>query len=668
MDIDLGAICGEKTAAQLYNAFGSDAVRIVRDCEVERLVQLPGFGRKKALAIVRKAYAHLYDEPGSSILTGHAEDVYDMLQEFLSGYVVTAPARNKLLAYIPLTNRDLIEERQRYFQEAGALYERVCDRYGEIARSLGELTAIKEPEIRKYYDYVLLTDSNEAQSQLKNPHCDVLFMDTPDEAEYARSSYSFVIYVAGTDSELEEYGEQYADRICTLAHFDLTTLIPDQAVEKFMKNERTLRALRDLRAMLDLETDILDPLLEALARYRAKDGAVENHITPDQFVDIVRKKEGELNKRILNALTERDLGIKATRLLDLVSSIGASDDPTEAIRRSLPVEFDEVYHEVVSEVVSEIEDATGIDASSLFPDSFSCPISIEHEPLYDLRRELETTDFKSRYDLKQTIASFSKRWPEIDAMLDEAVAYDFMLAMGRFIHDNGCCVPEFVEDGMSFREATNVFIDGATPVSYKIGATPHDIATSDRITVLTGANSGGKTTLLETGLTLQLLAQMGMPVPASEMHTTIFESIRYLAKAKSQNAGAFETTLTSLVPVATDSGKRLILIDELESITEPGSAARIIATLITILQRNEDAYAIIVTHLGEEIEKLCTVRIDGIEARGLDEDLNLIVERQPAFGRMGKSTPELIVEKLYRSSTGDVQKVYGEMLEQLKKR
>jgi dsDNA-specific endonuclease/ATPase MutS2 len=253
-------------------------------------------------------------------------------------------------------------------------------------------------------------------------------------------------------------------------------------------------------------------------------------------------------------------------------------------------------------------------------------------------------------------------------MLEEAITYDFMLAMGRFIHEYRCTVPVFVEDGVSFHDATNVFIEGASPVSYKVGTTPHDFATSDRISVLTGANSGGKTTMLETVLTMQLLAQMGMPVPAAQMYTTIFENIRYLAKVKSQNAGAFETTLTSLVPVATDSGKRLILIDELESITEPGSAARIIATLITILQRNEDAFAIIVTHLGEEIGELCSVRIDGIEARGLDDELNLLVDRQPAFGRMGKSTPELIVEKLYRSTSGDVQKVYGEMLEQLKKR
>lgn len=668
MEIDLGTICGEKTATQLYEAFGDEAVRIVRDCEVERLVQLPGFGKKKALSIVRKAYAHLYDEPLSSILSGQAEETYDALQEVLGYYVITAPARNKLLAYIPLTNKELIEQRQRYFEEAASLYIRVHDTYDCIARSLGDISSIREPETKRYYDYVILTDSNEAQSKLKNPHCDVLFMDAPEEAEYARSSYAFVIYVSGTDSELEEYGEQYADRISSLARFDLATLIPDHAVEKFLKNERTLRALRDLRQMLGLDAEMLDALLESIALYKSKDSVAEKKITPDQFVTTVTKKEGELNKRIMTALTERDLGIKATRLLDLVSSIGASDDPTEAIRRSLPAEFDEVYHEVVASVVSEIEDETGVDASSLFPESFSYPVSIDHEALYDLRRELETSDFKSRYDLKQKIASYAKRWPEIETMLEEAITYDFMLAMGRFIHEYGCTVPAFVEDGMSFRDAKNVFIEGASPVSYKVGTTPHDFATSDRISVLTGANSGGKTTMLETVLTMQLLAQMGMPVPAAQMYTTIFENIRYLAKAKSQNAGAFETTLTSLVPVATDSGKRLILIDELESITEPGSAARIIATLITILQRNEDAYAIIVTHLGEEIEKLCTVRIDGIEALGLDDDLNLIVERQPAFGKMGKSTPELIVEKLYRSSTGEVQKVYGEMLEHLRKR
>lgn len=668
MEIDLGTICGEKTAAQLYDAFGDDATRIVRDCEVERLVQLPGFGKKKALSIVRKAYAHLYDEPLSSILSGQAEETYDALQEVLGYYVITAPARNKLLAYIPLTNKELIEQRQRYFEEAASLYDRVHDSYDGIARSLGDISSIREPETKRYYDYVILTDSNEAQSKLKNPHCDVLFMDAPEEAEYARSSYAFVIYVSGPDSELEEYGEQYADRISSLARFDLATLIPDHAVEKFLKNERTLRALRDLRQMLDLDVEMLDALLESIALYKSKDSVAEKKITPDQFVTTVTKKEGELNKRIMTALTERDLGLKATRLLDLVSSIGASEDPTEAIRRSLPAEFDEVYHEVVASVVSEIEDETGVDATSLFPDSFSYPVSIDHEALYDLRRELETSDFRSRYDLKQKIASYAKRWPEIESMLEEAITYDFMLAMGRFIHEYRCTVPVFVEDGVSFHDATNVFIEGASPVSYKVGTTPHDFATSDRISVLTGANSGGKTTMLETVLTMQLLAQMGMPVPAAQMYTTIFENIRYLAKAKSQNAGAFETTLTSLVPVATDSGKRLILIDELESITEPGSAARIIATLITILQRNEDAFAIIVTHLGEEIGELCSVRIDGIEARGLDDELNLLVDRQPAFGRMGKSTPELIVEKLYRSTSGDVQKVYGEMLEQLKKR
>ena len=41
-----------------------------------------------------------------------------------------------------------------------------------------------------------------------------------------------------------------------------------------------------------------------------------------------------------------------------------------------------------------------------------------------------------------------------------------------------------------------------------------------------------------------------------------------------------------------------------------------------------------------------SARIDGIEARGLDEDYNLIVDHSPVLGKLANSTPELIIEKL----------------------
>jgi hypothetical protein len=75
---------------------------------------------------------------------------------------------------------------------------------------------------------------------------------------------------------------------------------------------------------------------------------------------------------------------------------------------------------------------------------------------------------------------------------------------------------------------------------------------------------------------------------------------------------------------------------------------------------------VLVSHLGEHL-KFEFVRVDGIEAEGLDDDLNLIVDRQPKFGVVGRSTPELIVERLYRKSKGEIRSIFKELLEAVRR-
>ena len=606
--------------------------------------------------MVYKAYAAEHGEDVESLVTGTAHEVYEKVLEVLGAYLITEDAKTKLYAYFPVRTASVISQRQDYFDKARGTYESVREHYPEIARLLKGIRSITMPQKKRYYEYVVITDSEDAMPLLKNPYCDVIFMGSPEEAEYAKSSYSYVIYVVGADSRLSEYGEQYADRVIQADDFDPETLVPDAAVEAFVGNEQTLQALDRMLVLLGKGEEFLHELCELLVLYRNKDAASEKKIDPDAFVNLLREKERELNKRISQTITEGKIGITSSHFLELISSLGSCEDPEEALKRSLPAEFDEMYQNLVRGTLATVQDQTGLDASTLFPQNFAYPVSIDSDKLYDLRAELASSDFKAQYQLKKKIARYAKRWKDINGLLRDVVEYDFVLGMGRFI----------IEHGISMIGTTSIFFPNAVPVSYKIGNTPHDLATSDNIAVLTGANSGGKTTLLETALACQILAQMGMHVPAESMHTCCFDKIRYQAKAKSQNAGAFETTLSRLVPLATEQGRRLILIDELESITEPGSAARIIASLIETMQEESDAFAIIVTHLGEEIAELCTVRIDGIEAKGLDDDLNLIVDRQPAFGTIGRSTPELIVEKLYRKASGDEKKVYAAMLKRIK--
>jgi dsDNA-specific endonuclease/ATPase MutS2 len=109
--------------------------------------------------------------------------------------------------------------------------------------------------------------------------------------------------------------------------------------------------------------------------------------------------------------------------------------------------------------------------------------------------------------------------------------------------------------------------------------------------------------------------------------------------------------------------KTLILADEIEAVTEPGVAGEIIsATASYFIKQN--CFLIIATHLGHEIQKSLPEksRIDGIEAKGLDEEFNLIVDHNPVLGRLAHSTPELIVERMANAFNEDYFKFLNDFL------
>jgi dsDNA-specific endonuclease/ATPase MutS2 len=96
-----------------------------------------------------------------------------------------------------------------------------------------------------------------------------------------------------------------------------------------------------------------------------------------------------------------------------------------------------------------------------------------------------------------------------------------------------------------------------------------------------------------------------------------------------------------------------VLVDELESITEPGASAKIMAGILEALDER-GATAVFVSHLAAEIREAADfdVQVDGIQALGL-EDGELRVDRTPVKGQLARSTPELIVEKLADDEASD---------------
>jgi hypothetical protein len=244
---------------------------------------------------------------------------------------------------------------------------------------------------------------------------------------------------------------------------------------------------------------------------------------------------------------------------------------------------------------------------------------------------------------------------DVDRAVEAVDDIAFRVSLARFAVAFDLTAPEFAPPGtdrLAVRGARNLGLaadDGdVQPVDYGLGDHTLDVQapTGDRVSVLTGANSGGKTTLLETLAQVALLAHMGLPVPADAAQVSEVDRLVFHRRHASFNAGVLESTLRSVVPPLTSGGSTLMLVDEFEAITEPGSAADLLHGLVT-LTVERGALGAFVTHLAEDLEPLPDVaRTDGIFAEGLTPDLELEVDYQPRFGTLGRSTPEFIVSRL----------------------
>ena len=133
-------------------------------------------------------------------------------------------------------------------------------------------------------------------------------------------------------------------------------------------------------------------------------------------------------------------------------------------------------------------------------------------------------------------------------------------------------------------------------------------------------------------------------------------------KEKITGCRSFESFLNVFIPIVTTDSEKLVLLDELEGITELEAAVKIISTFIDMIKES-NSYGIIVTHMARELMNYTDIRVDGIEAKGLDENYNLIVDRTPKMNFLAKSTPELILKRIYEKSDDNLKQVYARILE-----
>ncbi len=265
----------------------------------------------------------------------------------------------------------------------------------------------------------------------------------------------------------------------------------------------------------------------------------------------------------------------------------------------------------------------------------------------------------------------------VEEAVEKLILFDQALAVASMMEKYSLAIPDIGSEGLGFINGQNLFLlkersEGrlrkVQPISFSLGKTQsmEAVAPPQNVSMLTGANSGGKTTLLTTLATIHILTLLALPVPSEKAEVTPMP-IYLFRRRMTRKIGSLEQALSSLIPVFADRQRKIILMDEFEALTEPGAAGRIIAT---ILNRSaaSSSLLLLVTHLARETipHVKLPVRIDGIEAEGLDEHGELAVNRQPKFGHIGSSTPKFIVKKLSKAARKKrVKALYEEVLKSL---
>ena len=628
---------GKKLIDKIIESYGSydNFCQSIERYDIDTLLNIPGLSNQKALEIVRYMHGDNIDD---FLKTEQSKKIYlDIIDRMLS-FTSTDYARNRILLLSPTKDYKRIEETHNIITNtlrdtADLDYEYIKSLYSNIH----ELDEEVKPKFND--EYAIVCEDYEDYMDLIergfNKYCNVYAI----ESQVDFNEFEFIIYVYNSFNA--EPGE--TSNIISVSNKSPDYEIqPNIILEFFKQNREVLENVCRLRKYLKLDTCI-DEVLDLLDCINIKQ---ESSVELIEVIEEVSKKTNDIIKKEI-----QNIDLSGDEVLQLLNNENLPPKIMNIFDKHLDVAKEEIY-----------------EKTSIYVDAFivKYPLEIDYDEVMRTQESANANSHLKKFEKElDTCLKLEKYKSRIIEETIELIHYNYQFSLAAFSKYYDLTIPSFGEEYL---------LEGSLHLTLKKQENDEGILMQDinynldennNIILLTGANSGGKTTLLETLAQHSIMAYMGLGVCAKKATIPKINEVYYFTKKHSLNAGAFETFLTSFIPVVIGQKNKLILIDELESITELEAAIKIIIGFIEHIQ-DDESYAIIVTHMAPEILKHTqniNIRTDGIEAKGLDENYNLIVDRSPKINYLARSTPELILKRIYQQSEEPIKSIYKDILD-----
>jgi DNA mismatch repair protein MutS2 len=231
---------------------------------------------------------------------------------------------------------------------------------------------------------------------------------------------------------------------------------------------------------------------------------------------------------------------------------------------------------------------------------------------------------------------------------------DTLQARARFGRDYDCVAPEISPELLHLEAARHPLLEKRLRATGgNIVPLTLELTAANRQLIISGPNTGGKTVTLKTTALLAMMAQAGLPVPATTASFPVFTAfLADIGDAQSIEAAlsTFSAHITNLDRLSRLAGNHaLVLLDELGSATDPeeGSA---LAVAIASYFLSCGAWSLISTH--HTSLKVYAANTEGVlnAAAGVDE-VTLAPNYQLRLGVPGASAGIQTAERLGLNAT-----------------
>ncbi len=624
---------GPGLASAIRRAFGDDAgfFAAAQGADLQALTEVEGISERRAVELVRAVRG---DTAGDQLLaTPAARAIHERLLEALQRHAGTRHGRNRLRLLQPLADAQAAQQRVSHVLGLKASLADVD--LDAVRRGLRDLRPLQTPPPRCDTTRLVVAENEAVFERLHGLGVGKwsILGGARDLAMAGDMDWVVIAYDEGMDVPDLDAVEEIA------SNAPLCDLAPVALIAWAQQNRAILlscQKLADLMGRTSVAGEILEtvdslqvPTVDAKGLRKAIEGVYET-------------AQGQISE------TLSKLSLTGTDLLSIMGG-GPLPKPVKA-----------ALDDAIRGARLHLKEETGLD---LQPFHTHLPLSLDEEEIERAEKRIGA-EGRGRLEKAQRLAAraIARHQEAAAAEVGHWLEWDADFALGSFARHNDL---QPWSSGKTLRFSDAVHLDlAANPEAQRI---EYHLGGDARVALLTGANSGGKSTLLEHICQTVLMAHMGLPVVGQDVVVPWVDEIHFVTARRGLDAGAFETFLRSFMPASTGDARRLVLADEVESVTELEAAGKILAFFVERLLLTE-SLGIIVSHVPQAILGHLpqgSVRVDGIEAKGLDAEHRLVVDRQPVMGRLARSTPELIVQRLAAQTKGPEQALYEALAQRL---